>query len=585
METRWRFQPHDVGRVQHLQRAAGLAPVVAQLLVSRGFHDPDSASRFLAAKLTDLRDPDELPGVEDAAELVYQAIQQQKRITIYGDYDADGMTATALLLRGLRLLGADVNFYVPNRMEEGYGLNHDALKKLAERKTQQVISVDCGIASVEEAETAHQLGLELIVTDHHEMSNQLPRAAAIVHPRLPGSDYPFSGLCGAGVAFKLMWSVCQRVSQAKRVTERLRNYLLTAVGLAAIGTVADVVPLLDENRVLVRHGLTTLKAQPTAGVSALMKVAGLANKRSLSSDDIGFSLAPRLNAAGRLGQAQLAVELLATDSHERATELAEYLDELNGRRTSLERSIQLAAKKQIDEHHDLDREPALVLAGRGWHAGVIGIVAGRLAEQYHRPVIVLSLDDLNVKHATGSGRSIPGFNLNQALAHCRGHLVAHGGHAAAAGLRIEEKNIDAFRADFYDYVGGQLSSADRIPEVVIDAEAPLPHLTLRTIEQLERLSPFGQDHPRPTLCARAVQLGNRPRKMGKGDQHLSVMLQQGNVRLRSLAFNRGQWAEQLKACGEALDIAYRPVINEFNGRRAVEVHLVDWHPTGRKDTP
>ena len=450
--TRWQFQPYDAAQVEFLSRSAAIAPVVAQLLVSRGVTDPREATQFLEARLSDLRDPGELPGVEAASDLIHKAILAKQKIVIYGDYDADGMTSTAILLRGLRLLGADVSFYVPSRIDEGYGLNCRAIESLAEQGTHLLISVDCGIASLEEADRAKELGLCLIVTDHHEMAERLPDAAAIVHPRLPGHDYPFDGLCGAGVAFKLAWSVCQRQSNSKRVTDRMRNYLLSAIGLAAIGTVADVVPLLDENRVIVRHGLKTLKAQPTIGFAALMKVAGLDKKPELSSDDIGFMIGPRLNATGRLGQGELGIELLSTDSYDRAEELAAKLNELNQERMGVEKDILQAARQQVTEQFSpMENQPALVLSGRGWHAGVIGIVAGRICELYHRPTIVLSQDEAGKEAATGSGRSIPGFHLNDALRHCKDHLQRHGGHAAAAGLRIDDAQIPAFRKAFCEY--------------------------------------------------------------------------------------------------------------------------------------
>lgn len=573
----WQFQPHDSTQVQHLHRTAGIAPVVAQLLVARGVTDPTAAKQFLAAKLSDLRNPEDLPGVEGAANRIHDAIQNGKKIAIYGDYDADGMTSTAILLRGLRLLHADVRFYVPNRIEEGYGLNHQALEKLSEEGINLVITVDCGIASLEEAKTAKRLGLELIITDHHEMLDELPCADEIVHPALPGHGYPFLGLCGAGVAFKLIWRVCQLQSNAKRVSDRMRNYLLSAIGLAAIGTVADVVPLTDENRVIVRHGLKTLKATPTIGIEALMKVAGLDKKPELSSDDIGFMLGPRLNAAGRLGQGELGIELLSTDSYERAEELALHLNELNATRMSVEKEIVQAAKQQaLEQHPNIEEQPALVLGGKGWHAGVIGIVAGRLAEKFYRPTIVLSQDEKGLEHAMGSGRSIPGFNLNKALFHCREHLVKHGGHAAAAGLRIEDEKIPAFREAFCEYVSSQLTEADFQPSIRIDAEASLPSLTLQTVKQLEEMAPFGQSNRRPTLCARGVTLGNQPRRMGRGEKHLSVTLQQNEIKIRAVAFNQGDWADSMQAHQGAFDIAYRPVLNEYNGRRNVEVQIVDW---------
>jgi single-stranded-DNA-specific exonuclease len=576
MVKRWRIHPHDADRVAQMERAARVPPIVAQLLICRGVYDPTAARDFLDAKLTGLRDPAELPGAADAAERLHAAIQAGRRIVIYGDYDADGMTATGLLYSCLRLLGANVGYHVPNRLDDGYGLNHEALRTLASQNASLVITVDCGIASIDQAETARELGIELIVTDHHEFAERLPRAAAIVHPRLPGHSYPFGGLCGAGVAFKLAWALCQRASQAKKVSEAMRNYLLTAVGLAALGTVADVVPLLDENRILVRHGLSSLKDRPVLGLAALMKVTQLDQKPQLSSEDIAFTLAPRLNAAGRLGQAQLGVELLTTESPQRAAALAEYIHELNSSRDSLERSIYLAAAKQLKEDFDPESDPALVLAGRGWHAGVIGIVAGRLAEKYHRPVVLIALDQLGVKVGCGSARSACGLNLHEALAACTHHLVSHGGHAAAAGLKIEESNVEAFRADFCEYAASETTAADRVAELKIDVEAPLSQLTLKTVQQIEQLSPFGQSNPRPLLCSTGVELTEPPRRMGSSQRHLSLKLRQHGVTLRAVAFGQGDWADELAQLDGPIDIAYRPVINDYRGRQSVELHLVDW---------
>lgn len=578
MEKRWRFQPYDTSQVQHLHRVGGVAPVVAQLLVSRGVTDPRIANQFLEAKLGDLRDPALLPGLEAAAERVHQAIADGSPIVIYGDYDADGMTATSILLRGLRALHAKVDFYVPNRIEEGYGLNLTAVQQIADQGGKLLITVDCGITSVAEVARAKELGMDVIVTDHHEMKADLPGADALVHPNLPGHSYPFLGLCGAGVAFKLMWRVCQLQSDAKRVSDRLRNYLLGAMGLAAIGTVADVVPLLDENRIIVRHGLKTIKATPSIGLEALMKVANVDQKPALGSDDIGFLLAPRLNAAGRLGKGEVAIELLTTESHERAAELAKVIDELNTERVAVEREILQAARAQVKEQFSpIENHPALVLAGEDWHPGVIGIVAGRIAEQFYRPTFVISGDNQGGL-AMGSGRSIPGFNLNAALGHCANHLVGHGGHAAAAGLRIERQNIKAFRQAFSEYAASQLSPEDYLPQLRIDAEASLPSLTLRTVKQLEQLAPFGQGNRRPTLCARGVSLGNQPRRLGRGEKHLSVMLQQNDVRLRAIAFNQAEWVDSLTQLQGNLDVAFRPVLNEYNGRRNVELQMVDWKP-------
>ena len=336
MAKRWRIHSHDPDRIETLRRALGIPGVVAQLLICRGIHDPAEARRFLDSKLADLRDPNLLPGCLPAAERIYQVIRQGGRIVIYGDYDVDGMTGTALLRQCLHLLGANVGYYVPHRIDEGYGLNHEAVRRLAAEKTQLLVTVDCGIASLAAAETARECGLELIVTDHHEPESRLPYATAIVHPRLPGHAYPFHGLSGSGVALKLAWALCQQAAGARKVAPAMRDFLVQAVGLAALGTVADVVPLVDENRILVRHGLASLRQSPTIGLAALMKIAGLADKPCLDAEDIAFALAPRLNAAGRLGQAQLGVELLITDQPQRAAELAAYLDGLNNSRQTLE---------------------------------------------------------------------------------------------------------------------------------------------------------------------------------------------------------------------------------------------------------
>lgn len=579
----WLFAPHDAERILLLERRAGISSVVAQLLVGRGVYDAEAARTFLEARLTGLRDPELLPGAYEAAERLHAAVQQRRKIVVYGDYDADGMTGTAILLGCLRRLGAEASYYVPNRLEEGYGLSCEALRTLARQGASLVISVDCGIASLREARTARELGLELIVTDHHELAEQLPDAAVIVHPRLPGSTYPFGGLCGAGVALKVAWALCQRASQSKRVRPVLREFLLQAVGLAALGTVADVVPLLDENRILVRHGLTCLQAQPLPGIAALMAVCGLANKTRLDSDDLAFALAPRVNAAGRFGQAQLAVELLTTSADARARQLAEYIHELNRSRESLERSILLAAQKQIQQHYDAGQDAALVLAGRGWHPGVIGLVAGRLAEKYHRPVVVLALDPLGARPAVGSARAPGGFDLFAALKATADYLVTFGGHAAAAGLKIEETRIDAFRAAFCELAEGQRDQTEAAT-LRIDAEGPLCQLTAETLRQIEQLAPFGHGNPRPLLATTGVRLAEPPRRIGNDQRHLALRFVQQQTSIRGVGFGCADWAEELTAVQAPLDIVYRPVLNDFRGRQSVELQLVDWRVSTLRDS-
>lgn len=578
MSKHWRIRPFDRERTAALSRAAGLPSVVAQLLLARGIADPQLARDFLDAKLTSLRDPDLLPGVPAAAERIYVALQEKRKIAIYGDYDVDGMTGTALLWRCLKLLGGDVSYFVPNRLDDGYGLNDNALTKLAGEGISLVVTVDCGITSVTEAKTARTLGLELIITDHHTPGPELPDASVLVHPRLPGSDYPFGGLSGSGVAFKLAWGLCQRASGAKRVAPAMKEFLLSAISLAALGTVADVVPLVDENRVLVRHGLVSLKDRPGLGLRELMRVAGIADKRALESEDFGFALAPRLNAAGRFGQALLGVELLITDNPTRAAALAEYVNELNDSRQSLERSIYLAAQKQAKEKFDPEADSALVLDGRGWHVGVIGIVAGRLAEKYHRPVVMIAWDEQGAKPGVGSARSIEGFNLYEALAACGHHLLKHGGHSAAAGLSIEEDKIEAFRADFCEHASGEISAANLIAELPIDGEFPLSAFTLQSVEQLDQLAPFGAGNSRPVWCATGITLAEPPKTIGGGNRHLSLKLVQHETRMRAVAFGGADWATELSEADGPLEFAFKPIVNEFRGRRNVELQILDWRP-------
>jgi single-stranded-DNA-specific exonuclease len=578
MRKPWRFLPHDQSRIERLMGELRLPAIAAQLLVNRGIYDAPAAEQFLETRLAALRDPMLLPGVPAAVSAILDSIAQRRKFIVHGDYDADGMTSAAILVRTLQLLGADAGYHVPNRLEEGYGLNIDSLERLAELGAQTIITVDCGIGSVREAERAAELGLQLIITDHHQFGHALPTAAAIVHPRLPGTAYPFGELCGAGVAFKLSWALCQQVCGSAKVTERMRSALMQALGLAAIGTVADMVPLLDENRILVCNGLKALKAYAPPGLTALLKIAGLTDRKELSTDDIGFGVAPRLNAAGRLGQAQLGIELLVTDNATRGEALAEYLHQLNSSRESLERSVYLAAHKQAKEEFDPDQDAALVLGGVGWHPGVIGVVAGRLADKYSRPVVVLSLDATGSRPAVGSARSAGMVDLHSVLGDCQSWLVAHGGHAAAAGLKLEPDRLAGFREEFCQRVAQSIESGQRSAEFVIDAEAPLGQLNFATLEAIDRLAPFGQGNPRPLLCAAGVRLVEPARRIGGGERHLAAKLKQGSVELRAVAFGQGDWVDELNQLSGPFDVAFRPVVNEFRGRRAVELQLVDWRP-------
>ncbi|MCA9129797.1 MAG: single-stranded-DNA-specific exonuclease RecJ [Planctomycetales bacterium] len=583
LDRTWNFTPMDATLVDSLARRSSVSPVVAQLLLKRGITQDDDIRRFLDAKLMDLRPPAQLPGLNAAVECIWQAIELGKETVVYGDYDADGMTATAILYGCLKLLGCKVSYHLPNRMDEGYGLHVESIEKLAARGKQLIITVDCGVASLEPAIRARELGLSLVITDHHRYGDSLPDADAIVHPALPGGDYPFSGLCGAGVAFKLAWALCQRHSGSVRVTDRLREFLMQALGLAAIGTVADVVPLVDENRIIVRNGLTSIQKFPSLGLRKLMDITKISEKSELGAEDIGFTLAPRLNAAGRLGQAQLGVELLVTEDESRATALATYIQELNENRNKLERSIHLAATKQLKEVHSLEDDPAIVLASPNWHPGVIGIVAGKLAEKHHRPVVLIALDKLGTKPGMGSARCPTAVNLHEAFQQCADLLVSGGGHAAAAGLKIEESNVAAFRAAFLEAVAEQSDSDPTRPTIDLDAEATLDQLDLATVTQIEKLSPFGMGNPRPMFCAMGLRIAEEPKLLGTSGKHFSVQLEQFGRTMRAVSFGQAEeWLPKLEKIGGPIDMVFRPVINEFRGYRKVEVHIVDWRPSSQE---
>ena len=582
LEKHWHIHYHDPSEIDSLSRRAGISPLVAQLLILRGVTGHDSVARFLDPKLKFLNEPEQLPGCTKAADILHQAVRENKRIVVYGDYDVDGMTGTAILQRGLALLGADVGNYLPNRAEEGYGLNEAAVRRIAsEGKADVIVTVDCGITSVGEAEAAKECGVTLIITDHHEPNSTLPDAAAIVHPRVPAGVYPFGDLSGAAVAWKLALAVCQRVAGQKKVTQQMRDFLLQAIGLAALGTVCDMVPLVGENRVLVKNGLHSLAKRPPLGLAELMRVTDLHRKDFLTSEDIAFMLGPRINAAGRLGQAPLALELLLTEKPPRAKELAEYIHNLNDSRQTLERSMNRAANAMVRERFDPDADPLFVLAEYGWNPGVVGLVAGRVAERYHRPVVMISLDETGVKPGAGSARSVPGFDIRAALEACSEHLISFGGHKVAAGLKIQADRVDAFRDALREFALEHLGEEQKQAQINIEAEAPFSLLTYQTVRQLEQLAPFGQGNKRPLVYTSGVTLDGPPKTMGSGDAHLSLNLRQHNQRFRAVAFRRGEWCEPLSKCDGPIDVAFHPAINTWQGRSSVQLQLVDWRVSAK----
>lgn len=570
----WMLQPQNRDLANHLADRLKLHPLVGCLLANRGVRTADEASHFLDRRLTSLHEPDLMTGVPEAADRICQAVRDGKKICIYGDYDVDGMCATALLLQVLRQAGALPRFYVPDRFEEGYGVNADALRRLRGEGVDLIVTVDCGICGVAEAQVAREIGLVLIITDHHEFDAELPAADVLVHPRLPGARYPFGELCGTGVAFKLAWELARRFSGQKKTTEAFRKLLLDATTLAAIGTVCDVVPMADENRSIVHNGLRSLKHSPPLGLECLMNVSGLATKDALTAEDIGFVLGPRLNACGRLGQARLGVELLSTTDRARAMELAKYLEDENKVRQTLERRIFTEAKAQALEQYGPPGETsasALVLAGDDWHPGVVGIVASRMVERYHRPCLMIALTaDLG----TGSGRSVPGFHLQQALAQCQEHLVTTGGHAMAAGLRVARQRLPAFRESFEALAADLLKPEHTVLPLHIDLEVPLHMLTPALIRYLEVLEPFGVGNPSPVMVATDLTVEGEPKKVGGGERHLSFRVRQNGKPVRAIAFGQAERAAELRP-GEKCCVAFKPIINTFRDFASVELQVKD----------
>jgi single-stranded-DNA-specific exonuclease len=573
----WHLLPHDPAAIARLARAIPASPVVAQLLLNRGVSESDVARSFLNAPLTGLHQPQLLPGVEEAAERLHNAVRQGRHICVYGDYDVDGVTGTVILWQLLRQLGAKVDFHVPERLGDGYGVHADALEQIARNGATLVVTVDCGIANVAEAEEARRLGLELIVTDHHEFKDDLPAAAVLVHPRLPGSGYPFGGLCGSGVAFKLAWALCQRVSGSTKVAEPFREFLLNGVALAALGTVADCVPLHDENRIFVRHGLHRLRQAPSPGLNALLASCGLAEKAVLCANDVAYYLAPRLNAASRLGCARLLVELLTTASAEHATTLAAFLEEQNHKRQLLERRIHAEARDLVAAC-DLAQTPALVLDSNEWHTGVIGIVASRLVDQFARPVLLIAPGPRGLETGIlqGSGRSVPGFPLHEALEACGEYLLSHGGHMAAAGFKVRAEAIPAFRKSFCEYAARHFNSQLPAPRLVLDAEIPLSALTLGLMKEVDRLEPYGMANLRPLFLAGDLEIVGTPRKVGKGERHLSFQVRQQGAAMKAIAFSMADRLDELMSAEGRCCLAFTPRVNEWQGLRKVELEVADF---------
>ena len=554
----------DEGRAAAIAAALGLHPLAARILAARGQADAAAAEAFLAARLQDLPDPFSMKGMEAAAARIARAVEAGERIACYGDYDVDGVTSTTLLSGFLRAAGADVTTYVPHRLVEGYGLNREAVAGLAAGGVRLLVTLDCGITSVEEVRAASALGVDTVVVDHHTVPVELPAAAAILNPHQPGCGYPSKDLAAVGVTFALAMALRRRLRERGWFGERRAEpNLREALDLVALGTVADVVPLAGANRILVRWGLEELSRARRPGVRALKQVAGIAEGTPVTAGQVGFRLAPRINAAGRLDDAGRGVRLLLAEDAGVARALAEELDRENQARQEIERRI-LDEALADGAARVAAGARGLVLARDGWHAGVVGIVASRVAERFHRPAVLVALEDGTGK---GSGRSIEGFHLYDALAACAGHLERFGGHRHAAGVTVARARVDAFRAAFEAEAAARIADEDLVPRCRIDGWVREEELTERAAEDLAKLGPFGAGHPEPVFALRGA--ATRARAVGAAGAHLKLAL--GG--LDAIGFGMG---DRLPLCAAGpLEAAFTVGFDEWDGSRRLQLKLRD----------
>ena len=566
IERLWQSRPCDEPRVSQLAAEMGISPVTARLLCIRGMDDPDRARAFLAPSLDGLHDPFRLAGMQAAVDRILTAIAQRERIAIHGDYDVDGVTSTVILCRALELLGADVTHFIPERLRDGYGLQPAALERLRAEGAHLVISVDCGIRGVEAARHARAIGLDLIITDHHEPDSELPDAVAVINPKRHDCTYPDKNLAGVGVALKVVQALCIRSGRAA--------WLPAFVKVASIGTLADVVPLVGENRIIAKLGLGMLSRGPhKVGLRALLDGCGL-NGKEIDSHHIGFVVAPRVNAAGRMSTPDIAARLLLASDEAMEAEariLAEQLNVENLRRQQEEAEIVASARKVVETDLEVGSRTVIVVAGEGWHRGVIGIVASKLVDAFHRPAIVLSIDG-DIAH--GSCRSIPSFNLLAALESCGDVMLKFGGHKQAAGLTVETERIRELRRRVNDHADGCLGPDDLRPRLWIDDALSLRSLNEQVAAELTALAPFGAGNPNPVFKASRVEIVDGPRRIK--DRHLKMAFKQDGRVMRGIAWRAGERESFVAEHRAAIDLAFSVEQDTWNGEKYLQLSIADF---------
>lgn len=569
----WQIKKRDSHIISLLRDSLAISRVMAVVLANRGITTPDEARQFLNPALADLQDPLELPNMKLGAARIAGAIRNEEQILIYGDYDVDGITGTVLLTDLFRRLGGKVTYYIPDRMEEGYGLNTQAIIRAQEVGTKLIVSVDCGISSVEEAACAAKNGVDLVITDHHQPPEQLPQAVAVINPKLAGkSKLPWYDLAGVGVAFKVGQAVAALFSECALVNEYL--------DLVALGTIADIVPLQGENRILVKEGLQCFKQKNCRpGLQALLKSAGLQDG-SISTGQVGFILAPRLNACGRLEKADLAVELLLGQDPQRNEEICQHLEEENKARQKMGEEIYQEAVAMLEKEGDPREKKVIILASPHWHPGVIGIVASRLVERYYRPTLLLKLEEGMGK---GSARSIPGFHLYQALEQVQNYLLKFGGHEMAAGLTLLEEKIPLVRSNLQKYADTVLPEKSLTPVLQIDEEVTIQEVNEQLIKEMELLAPYGSGNPSPLLVLRNCSLEGL-KGVGQEGKHLKLKVVEQQRRIDGIGFKLGELKEEA-AEWTRCDLAFVPELNNYNGVTSVQLNVKDLKDTLEPDDP
>ena len=584
----WVPKKPDIEKSSRLAVRLGISQLVAQLLINRGIETEEAARAYLYPTLDQLHSPFLLHGMEQVVERIHLAMKRGEKIWIFGDYDVDGTTAASLLIDTFRHLDFPVKPYIPNRFEEGYGLNKEAIRKLKEDGCDLLITVDCGITAIEEVEFANTLGIDVIITDHHQpRPDALPPAIGLITPKMPESEYPFDGLAGVGLAFKLAHGLMGGGEVAP--------FLQSQLDLVALGTVADIAPLTGENRVLSSLGLVELNKRERPGIRALCDVANHSNDKQIIGHTLGFVLGPRINAAGRMETANKVVKLLTGESYDKVIPIARELDAHNLNRREVENRIRDQAAATIEKNRYHEKHKGLVVAHQDWHRGVVGIVASRLLNRYYRPVFVLAVEG---DEASGSGRCIEGMNLADSLNACSDLLIQHGGHEAAAGLTIKTENLDEFAARFDQYACEHLSEEDLIPKLKVDLEVQPSYVTMQAIEELQQLEPFGAENSAPLLAMHNLRLQGVPNLMGKEKNHLKLFVTDGGQALEAVGWGMSDHFTALKNKNIRLDLAFQPEINEWNNARRVQLKIDDLHihslerhspdgifPTDEEDSP